>query len=117
MSFAGQDFRRQTYRFDKVASNISKRRKKKIAETMATQVTGAAEAITKSTGKSPPPGRGGGVVGITRMPGTWESGPMDCIINACALFFRSLQGFVTIPPNPPFGEMIWKMLPVSGIDR
>ena len=37
----------------------------------------AGEAITKSTGKSPPPGSGGGVSGITRMPAIFDSGPTD----------------------------------------
>ena len=35
---------------------------------------------------------------------------------AASLFFRSLQGFVTMPPKPPVGDVIWKMLSVSGND-
>jgi len=70
--------------------------------------------MTRSTGKSPPPGSGGGVSGITRTPGIFESGPIDSIRSCCAVFVRSLQGFVTIPPNPPFGDVIWKMLAASG---
>ena len=77
----------------------------------------AAEAITKSTGKSPPPGSGGGVSGIVRMPGIFDSGPIDSISSCCAVLRRSLHGFVTMPPKPPEGPMIWKMLAASGIDR
>ena len=33
----------------------------------------AVEAMTKSTGKLPPPGSGGGVSAMTRMPGIFES--------------------------------------------
>ena len=36
-----------------------------------------AEVITNSTGKFPPPGSGGGVNGMTRMPGIFDSGPTD----------------------------------------
>src|ERR1051325_7553271 len=49
--------------------------------------------ITKSTGKSPPPGSAGGVSGIARMPGIFESGPNDSINNCCAVLCRSLHGF------------------------
>ena len=65
-----------------------------------------ADAITKSTGKLPPPGRGGGVNGITRIPAIFESGAVDSTSNCCAVFFRSLQGLVTMPPKPPFGFVI-----------
>ena len=77
----------------------------------------AAEAITRSTGKSPPPGSGGGVVGIARMPGIFASGFVESSISCCAVLPRSLHGTVTIPPNPPVGEVIWKMLAASGSDR
>ncbi len=74
----------------------------------------AVEAITKSTGKSPPPGRGAGVMGMTRTPGIVESLPADSISSCSVVFFRSLHGFVTMPPKPPVGPVIWKMLSVSG---
>ena len=64
----------------------------------------ADDAITKSTGKSPPPGSGGGVCGITRMPGIFDNGPVDSTRSCCAVFVRSLHGFVTIPPKPPVGR-------------
>jgi hypothetical protein len=77
----------------------------------------AADAITKSTGKSPPPGSAGGVSGITRMPGICDSGPIDSISSCCAVFVRSLHGVVTMPPKPPVGNVIWKMLAASGNER
>ena len=70
----------------------------------------AVEAMTKSTGKSPPPGSGGGVSGMTRMPGICESFPATSISSCCVVFVRSLQGLVTMPPKPPVGDVIWKML-------
>ena len=73
-----------------------------------------AVAITNSTGKFPPPGNGGGVNGITRMPGIFDSGPVDSTSSCCAVFLRSLHGFVTMPPKPPVGDVIWKMLSLSG---
>ena len=45
-----------------------------------------------------------------------ESGPIDSIRSCSVVFVRSLQGFVTIPPKPPVGNVIWKMLSVSGND-
>ena len=77
----------------------------------------AVEAITKSTGKSPPPGRGAGVSGITRTPAIFESGSVDSMRSCSVVFCRSLQGLVTMPPKPPVGPMIWKMLSLSGNDR
>ena len=65
----------------------------------------AAEEITKSTGKFPPPGSGGGVSGITRTPGIFDSGPIDSINSCCVVLVRSLHGLVTIPPKPPDGNM------------
>ena len=53
----------------------------------------AADAITRSTGKSPPPGNGGGVNRIARMPGICESGPITSTSSCCVDFVRSLQGF------------------------
>ena len=32
------------------------------------------------------------------------------------VFFRSLQGFVTMPAKPPPGDVIWNVFPVSGND-
>ena len=55
--------------------------------------------------------------GITRIPGILESGPTDSMSSCCAVFVRSLQGCVTIPPKPPVGNVIWKMLAASGNDR
>ena len=75
------------------------------------------EAITRSTGKSPPPGSGGGVSGIARMPGTCDSGPATSISSCCVVFVRSLHGFATKPPKPPAGDVIWKMLSASGSAR
>ena len=34
-----------------------------------------------------------------------------------AVFFRWLHGLVTMPPNPPLGDVIWKMLSLSGNER
>jgi hypothetical protein len=76
----------------------------------------AVEAITKSTGKSPPPGSGAGVIGITRMPGISDSLPVASTRSCSVVFFRSLQGLVTMPLKPPVGEVIWKVAPVSGND-
>src|SRR5207249_6561242 len=52
---------------------------------------------TKSTGKSPPPGSGGVVVGIARMPGILDSGAIDSSRSCCVVFVRSLHGRVTMP--------------------
>ena len=76
----------------------------------------AVEAITKSTGKSPPPGSGCGVIGITRTPAILASFPDDSISSCPVVFRRSLHGFVTMPPKPPVGLVIWKVWPVSGKD-
>ena len=76
----------------------------------------AVEAITKSTGKSPAPGRGAGVMGMTRTPGISASLPADSRSSSSVVFFRSLQGFVTMPPKPPVAPMIWNVFPVSGND-
>ena len=56
-------------------------------------------------GKSPPPGSGGGVSGITRMPGICDSGPIDSIRSCCVVLVRSLHGLVTMPPKPPVGNV------------
>ena len=72
------------------------------------------DAITKSTGKSPPPGSGAGVMGITRTPGISASLPEASSRSCSVVFVRSLQGFVTMPEKPPVGDVIWKMLSVSG---
>ncbi len=74
----------------------------------------AVEAITRSTWKSPAPGSGAGVSGITRTPAIRESGPELSIWSCCVVFLRSLQGLVTMPPKPPVGKVIWKALAVSG---
>ncbi len=71
--------------------------------------------MTKSTGKLPPPGSGGGACGMTRTPAIFDSGPIASIMSCCVVFVRSLQGLVTMPPKPPSGCVIWKMLAASGI--
>ena len=39
-------------------------------------------------------------------------------MRSCSVVFdRSLQGLVTIPPKPPVGNVIWKMLSDSGNER
>ena len=48
------------------------------------------------------------------MPGICESGPATSISSCCVVFVRSLHGLVTMPPNPPVGEVSWKMLLASG---
>src|SRR5262250_545179 len=75
-----------------------------------------AEAITKSTGKLPPPGSGGGVRGITRTPGICDSFTADSNRNCCVVFLRLLQGLTTMPPKPPLVLVSWKMLACSGND-
>ncbi len=77
----------------------------------------AVEAMTKSTGKPLPPGRGGGVSEMTRTPAIFEDFAAASICRSWVERFRALQGFVTMPPKPPLGEVIWKMLSLSGKDR
>ena len=51
------------------------------------------------------------------MPGICPSF-IDASTWSCdVFFFRSLQGFVTMPPNPPVGFVSWKTLPFSGNER
>ncbi len=69
-----------------------------------------------STGKSPPPGSGGGVSGIARTPGIFDNGPYDSIRSCCAVLDRSLHGLVTMPPKPPLGKISWNVAAVSGSD-
>ena len=76
----------------------------------------AADAITRSTGKLPPPGSGGGACGMTRTPAIFESGAIASISSCCVVLVRSLHGLVTMPPKPPLGNVIWKMLALSGND-
>ena len=73
-------------------------------------------AITKSTGKPPPPGSDGGMSEITRTPGIFESFAPASIWSCAVLFLRSLHGFVTMPPKPPVGNVIWNVFSVSGND-
>ena len=77
----------------------------------------AVEAMTRSTGKSPAPGSGAGVMGITRTPAIFESGSVDSTRSCSAVFVRWLQGLRTMPPKPLVGDVIWKMLSLSGNDR
>ncbi len=77
----------------------------------------AVDAMTKSTGKSPPPGSGGGTVEITRIPGIRDSPPAASIWICAVVFFRSLQGLVTIPPKPPVGKISWNEFLYSGNER
>ena len=51
---------------------------------------------------------------MTRTPAIFDSGAIASIISCCVVFVRSLQGFATMPPNPPPGCVIWKMLAASG---
>ena len=51
------------------------------------------------------------------MPGIRDSGPIDSISSCCVVLLRSLHGFVTMPPKPPVGDVIWKMLAASGNER
>ena len=76
----------------------------------------ADEEITRSTGKSPPPGNGGGVSGNARIPGIFDSGPATSIWSCCAVLVRSLQGLVTMPPNPPVGNVSSNVPAASGND-
>ncbi len=74
----------------------------------------AVEAITKSTGKSPPPGSAGGTIEMTRTPGILPSPAAASIWICVVFFFRSLHGLVTMPPNPPPGVMSWNVCWYSG---
>ena len=51
------------------------------------------------------------------MPGICDNGPIDSISSCCVVLLRSLHGFVTMPPKPPVGDVIWKMLAASGNER
>ena len=53
---------------------------------------------------------------MTRTPAIFDSGPIDSISSCCVVLVRSLHGLVTMPPKPPLGNVIWKMLPLSGND-
>src|SRR5258706_13243436 len=76
----------------------------------------AVDAMTKSTGKSPPPGSGGGTVEITRIPGLLDRPPEPSIWICCVVFLRSLQGLVTIRPKPPLGNTICNEVLDAGND-
>src|SRR5439155_25943293 len=65
-------------------------------------------------GKPSPPGRGGGVRGIMRTPGSFDRAAAASIWSRAVDFFLWLHGLVTIPPNPPPGEVIWKVMSLSG---
>ena len=54
---------------------------------------------------------------MARMPGICESGPATSISSCCVVFVRSLHGLATKPPNPPVGDVSWKMLFASGTFR
>ncbi len=70
----------------------------------ANRAGSAVPEITRSIGKSPPPGSGGGVSGMMRTPGICPS-LADASICSCAeLLSRSLQGLVTMPPKPTVGK-------------
>ena len=84
----------------------------------ATSCSGSAvEAMTKSTGKLPPPGSEGGTSEMTRTPGIFENPAAAATCSCSVLFFRSVHGLVTMPPNPPVGKVSWKVFWVSGNDR
>ena len=48
------------------------------------------------------------------MPGIFDSGPIDSISSCWVVLVRWLHGLVVMPPNPPLGVVIWKMLRLSG---
>ncbi len=50
------------------------------------------------------------------MPGISASFPEDSTRRSWVVFFRSLQGFVTMPPKPPVATGDLEVLPVSGKD-
>jgi hypothetical protein len=58
--------------------------------------------ITNSTGKSLPPGRGGGVVMIIRIPDNTDIFPHISGSISNAERERMLEGFKSIPENPLF---------------
>ena len=65
----------------------------------------AVDAITKSTGKLPPPGSGGGTSGDDADARDLRQRPIEPRSAAAAcVFVRSLHGLVTMPPKPPVGE-------------
>ena len=77
----------------------------------------AVEAITKSTGRPPPPpGREGGVSGMTRRPAISDSLADTSICSSALDFVRWLHGLRPMPAKPPLGKMIWKVESVSGYD-
>jgi len=55
-------------------------------------------------------------VEITRTPGIFESPAAASIWICDVVFFRSLQGLVTMPPKPPVGVMSWNVFWYSGND-
>ena len=64
--------------------------------------------MTKSTGKPPPPGSGGGDERDHAHAGDLRQLRRQPRPAAAAcVFLRSLQGFVTMPPKPPVGSVIW----------
>src|SRR5215468_4301282 len=85
-----------------------------VSANSATRAGSEVEATTKSTGKPPPPGRGGGEIGMILTPGSFASFA-DASTDSCSeVLVRWLQALVTMPPKPPVGEVIWKMLSASG---
>ena len=50
-------------------------------------------------------------------PGSATAAPSTPSAAAASVLVRSLHGLVTMPPKPPVGDVSWKMLAVSGIDR
>ncbi len=76
----------------------------------------AVEAITNSTGKSPPPGSEGGMSGMIRTPGICASLAEASRWSSWEVRSRSLHGLMTMPPKPTVGKVIWKVASVSGKD-
>ena len=51
------------------------------------------------------------------MPGIFASLPADLDRSCSVVLLRSLHGFVTMPPKPPVGNVIWKVFLLSGNER
>ena len=69
----------------------------------------AVDALTNSTGKSLPPGRAGGVTGITVTPLIFLNALCTNGLIYGALRFRSLHLLKTMPLKPKLGYVSWKL--------
>jgi hypothetical protein len=50
-------------------------------------------------------------------PGDLREPAAASIWSCCAVRFRSLHGFVTMPPKPPVGTVSWNVFLYSGNER